>query len=800
MGVKGLSAYLKHRRHLLEPISLAEEAKKKGGKATIVLDGMNVVFTFFQVLNNPGDVLGDVIQTEKLLLNFLIQLQEIGIEAHIFFDGVPDLSKKSTIDQRKQDRITKVARFVDCIRNGTYPTFSPNIPLNLKFSFISAFYLYGETRPVRIDGCDPELVYNTTYPTFSPNIPLNLKFSFISAFYLYGETRPVRIDGCDPELVYNTYGLKKPSPNSFEVTHTLVSSQDEADSNMARYASSLPGCIGILSNDTDFIIFPNPGLIFADFFTRSMIVNLGAGDTFIYRSNSVALEMGINSDHFPLLGLLTGNDIFDPYAEIYPYVAKGWFPCGSIDAVLQFLRPHTEKSIEEICKLISIAASKPELYDRMMDCLRVGYEAAEVDFREITKESGIPRAEDQTGFWNSHFAALLGTTSLSLVVIKEVGWPNVIEDFEYKSPFDIADELDRLTYNVLFGHLQEKPTIRCDARKGKVPVVIMRNLQQDLQDMAYIPPIWNPADANDVHKISLLLKMTSFDTPVVSTMVDLEFAPMVLVLRWLTKHAEDFQLSERELDSLILSALTLAYDLWDDIRVYNPGLSVRAIQVASLYNAAISKMTLLCLMYGLPGGWKSIIMSRQFDASVFYTWLQEEYQQTAHQLLYNPQCPPKLWQNPVGMFLSQELDVGDGCFVALSSIFIAWKHAVLDSNQFKFSQGTKYQMVYHPRVAQPPHQPNRQTHHPHPHYFAASQSVPSPNQQIPMRSWPLSYCSPPLQAAPLYMMGTPPIHRNIPSRINQGYYPAPIHPTRSDASNPSQHIHPQDMTRTGRYL
>ncbi len=133
-------------------------------------------------------------QLEMTLLNFLIQFHKIGVEVHIFFDGmhsrflniyfdsiyftfinenfhiirinlfshqkkkilqtfsifflsnllmtkkpssgVPDSTKKDTIDHRKRERISQVSRFVDMIRAGIYPNFMAGVPLNLKVTRI----------------------------------------------------------------------------------------------------------------------------------------------------------------------------------------------------------------------------------------------------------------------------------------------------------------------------------------------------------------------------------------------------------------------------------------------------------------------------------------------------------------------------------------------------------------------------------------------------------------------------------------------------------------------------------------
>ncbi|XP_049797649.1 uncharacterized protein LOC126215051 [Schistocerca nitens] len=126
-------------------------------------------------------------------------------------------------------------------------------------------------------------------------------------------------------------------------------STNDCDTELAKFAASDRCCIGVLSNDSDFLIYPNVPCLFT--FSNLRLGQRVTGWRF--RSTDLARHLGIEVDDLPVLASFMGNDIVrrEALQEAHRKLRQTYRHRQVAELVAELLRRPPRGDLRRMCEL-----------------------------------------------------------------------------------------------------------------------------------------------------------------------------------------------------------------------------------------------------------------------------------------------------------------------------------------------------------------------------------------------------------------------------------------------------------------
>eukprot|EP00002_Diphylleia_rotans_P032628 TRINITY_DN6864_c0_g1_i10.p1 TRINITY_DN6864_c0_g1~~TRINITY_DN6864_c0_g1_i10.p1 ORF type:complete len:865 (+),score=165.43 TRINITY_DN6864_c0_g1_i10:45-2639(+) len=588
MGIDGLHSFLESASALRSvpfPSNRSQETK-----SVLVIDGANFVMSLYT--RASISLFPDVIKLHYDIISFLEQLRERNIECHIFFDGVSgdDKAKTGILRLRKRWRVAR--KYFERIAAKTYPTVSGDL-----------------TSPYKsITLC-----------------PTNIKSLFLSALYEYGRKHPIAFSQVDPAFLYRELDLCPPTSTA-QPTVKVFHTHGECDEVMAVHASKIQNCIGVLSEDSDMLMMPIKAMISTSFIKRHPTAAPTLRQASGYDAQSVARILDINPQHFPILGVLSGNDYSQAFKKMLPKKI-GDSKSNKKDIVMRaasYLSPLKHRTMNEI--IDDLTENRPAMKESFLTNIRKYTNPSLVDYSSACREIGIPDASMENEFWTSFHMFFIDNSTLSLILRREIEDNQVLMDPTY-NPAKLLQSLKKLKVAAWFGHFQEIPIISHSTVDANMePAMEKLVVTPEERDIIYMKPILKIDAQSSREGLHFLLRTLTIASDFFIDNIPPQMYVSAFVLRYFTFQARQFQFTEMEFDCLLLGAILLFLRSAGRVRVQMPDITERSLRLSSLYNVAVMDVVDLFKIYGLPGGLGAISYITIYEANTIFTVLSPRFQ------------------------------------------------------------------------------------------------------------------------------------------------------------------------------
>eukprot|EP00002_Diphylleia_rotans_P012018 TRINITY_DN235_c0_g1_i2.p1 TRINITY_DN235_c0_g1~~TRINITY_DN235_c0_g1_i2.p1 ORF type:complete len:894 (+),score=130.21 TRINITY_DN235_c0_g1_i2:53-2734(+) len=603
MGISYLFSYCDN--HMHEGVKVPFHFRNYEEKVILVVDGPNMLYS----ISSSGDrcLIRDVLKLEDDLVHIFEEFRRKNVELHIFFDGVSEQVKGHELDRRQRERWNLIRRALESIDAGEYPTRPPN---------------HENDSPKPID-----------------TKPIELKSVFFSALLRYGERFPLSFPQCHDALLMRELGIKDTSKRG-EVCHQIIHSHGECDSEVAIYAAGKPNCIGILSKDSDHLLFPLQNVIPPDVIKRKGKRPPELVQVPSYKPNVMWASKGINPQHLPFLAVMCESDYMNIHNQLRrrsPPIAllanrpryRGTvamlprvFP---IDIALDFLAERHNQTQEQIFQeLFPAGAFDQSVVEQARRVLHMYSPEYRTDHTLLCADLDLPRRSIAAPYWELYYASLR-TNFLGMFLQREIYHELFLFDLNCLP----HEELERLLLPIIsgwMGHLPALPDIRLisyDAQNFQTTRTIN---DANVRELEYYEPIIDVRQRNYEQNLRLLMQITSSPSEIFMQTIPRKFLINALTLRWMVYHESKFNISAIEFELLVLASVCVNYRISGRLRQAYPPLSRRSLQLCSFFSTAASHVAHLCLMYGVPIEYKSLSVANTFESCLFFTILSKEFQ------------------------------------------------------------------------------------------------------------------------------------------------------------------------------
>eukprot|EP00002_Diphylleia_rotans_P013639 TRINITY_DN265_c0_g1_i6.p1 TRINITY_DN265_c0_g1~~TRINITY_DN265_c0_g1_i6.p1 ORF type:complete len:869 (-),score=166.29 TRINITY_DN265_c0_g1_i6:200-2806(-) len=605
MGITNLSTFFERMIPRTEKEFFFQTRYKE--KVILVVDGPNMLFS----MARTGDecLIADVLKLEEDLVDIFRMFAERKIELHIFFDGISGDEKSDTLDERNAERFNKIRTAVAGVDCGYYPT-APSRRKDNPYPPIDAF-------------------------------PVELKSVFISAVLRYAKEASIGFPDCTDQDLLHAMGLSTPA-TSGAVFHKIFHSHGECDSEVANYALKIDGCIGIMSNDSDHLLFPLENVIKPSIIQRSPKGRPSLGGVIARNPCKVWSSIPVNLEHLPFIAVMCESDYLNIHELLVskspPIIAlldrKEYFlrfegtekKFRPLDLAVTFLSERFGKTREEIFQeLFPPGAIDPEIVAKAKYVLDMYGSDFTVKHDANCQEIRAPSDNIWQHYWSMYSTMLMRNSTLELMLNKAMYHDLTLCDPEH-IPLEDLEKLIFLVISGWLGHLETIPDIKLVGYTADEPRRIQFIKDFNKKEIPYYSPILDSKERNYEANVSLLLQMTTAPSLVFVKEIPSKFLVNALALRWIVYHSPKAEISVFEFELLVLASLCVNYGIAGRIRSSYPPISRRSIQVCSFFSMVISQITQLCTMYGVPCGYEFLSVASTFEANLFYTIFSKKFQ------------------------------------------------------------------------------------------------------------------------------------------------------------------------------